>query len=125
MHANYPYVSVMDSNLPESRMMKPHTRSMSRKIRAVIQQVDQNASVILFGSRARGDERADSDWDILVLTDGPVDLQQERRFRVPLYELELETGASISMLMFSRQDWSGRQSGTPLFREVSHEGIVL
>lgn len=31
--------------------------------------IPKDASVILFGSRARGDERADSDWDVLILID--------------------------------------------------------
>ncbi|MBC7890457.1 MAG: nucleotidyltransferase domain-containing protein, partial [Ferruginibacter sp.] len=30
--------------------------------------VDGTASVILFGSRARGDAANDSDWDFLILT---------------------------------------------------------
>ncbi len=38
------------------------------KIKEQVSKEDENASVILFGSRARGDYREDSDWDILVLT---------------------------------------------------------
>lgn len=29
--------------------------------------------VVVFGSRGRGDNRPDSDWDIMVLVDGPAD----------------------------------------------------
>ncbi len=47
--------------------------------------VDKSAEVILYGSRARGDERTDSDWDILILTDYPADLTTEQRFRDRLY----------------------------------------
>ena len=34
------------------------------KIKEQVLKEDENASVILFGSRARGDYREDSDWDI-------------------------------------------------------------
>jgi len=43
--------------------------------------VDDKAEVILYGSRARGDEREDSDWDLLVLTDESLDLAKTRDFR--------------------------------------------
>ena len=36
-------------------------------IRATIKSIVPDATVILFGSRARGDENSDSDWNILVI----------------------------------------------------------
>jgi len=60
-------------------------------VRNSISSIDPNAEVILYGSRARGDERIDSDWDILILTDYPVNLQTKRISRDKLYDLELVT----------------------------------
>ena len=37
-------------------------------VKDTIEKVDEEAKVILFGSRARGDFRLDSDWDFLILT---------------------------------------------------------
>ncbi len=79
--------------------MKNRTKNITRLIKKCISDIDPNAQVILFGSRARGDERAESDWDLLVLTDYPVDLEKERQFRNHLYDLELETG---DLFHFSR-----------------------
>jgi len=61
--------------------MKSTTKKVAKLIRQAVNQVDDMAEVILFGSRARGDEHQGSDWDILVLTDDPVDLEKEMKFR--------------------------------------------
>jgi predicted nucleotidyltransferase len=34
--------------------------------------------VLLYGSRARGDHRPDSDYDVLVVLEGPIERRQER-----------------------------------------------
>ena len=60
--------------------MNAQTHNISRLIRKNVNEIDDNAEIILYGSRARGDERIDSDWDILVLTDYPVSLEKEKNF---------------------------------------------
>ena len=42
--------------------MKKTTSQMGRFIREYVNSVDSKAEVILYGSKARGDERADSDY---------------------------------------------------------------
>ena len=87
--------------------------------------IDPKAEIILYGSRARGDDRPDSDWDILILTDYPVDLEKERKFRNNLYDLELETGESFSLFIYSKSDWTTKQRITPFYQNVSQEGVAL
>src|SRR5262245_64372737 len=60
------------------------------------------AAVILYGSRARGDARTDSDYDLLVLVDGEVDWKLEDQIRQCLYPLELATGAVLTVHAYSR-----------------------
>ena len=105
--------------------MKSKTELISQLIRNSVSSIDPDAEVILYGSRARGDERADSDWDILILTDYSVDLQIERNFRNTLYDLELETGESFSVYALSKSDWQNNQRFTPFYQNVSHEGIRI
>ncbi len=105
--------------------MKVKTEYISKLIRDLIRSIDQNAEVILYGSRARGDERTDSDWDILILTNYPANIQIERKFRDKLYDLELETGESFSVFVYSKNDWQTKQRITPFFQNVSIEGIRL
>ena len=105
--------------------MKVKTKYISQLIRTYVNSIDSNAEVILYGSRARGDERNDSDWDILILTDYSVDLSQERKFRDKLYDLELETGEPFSVFVYSKTDWQTKQRITPFFYNVTHEGLRL
>lgn len=105
--------------------MKTKTESISQLIRNSINSIDPKTEVILYGSRARGDERIDSDWDILILTDYSINLQTEREFRNKLYDLELETGEPFSVFIYSKNDWQTKQKITPFYQNVTQEGILI
>ncbi|AIY89551.1 nucleotidyltransferase domain-containing protein [Geoglobus acetivorans] len=65
---------------------------MKEKIRETILEVAEKFGIkvdriILFGSRARGDYREDSDWDILIVSKTEIDRNTERKF---LYECVLK-----------------------------------
>ena len=105
--------------------MKKKTKYFSILIKQNVSQIDTNAQIILYGSRARGTEREDSDWDILILTDYPVDIKKERMFRNNLYDLELETGEPFSVFVYSKTDWNTKQIITPFYVNVTNDGIRL
>ncbi|MCB0497382.1 MAG: nucleotidyltransferase domain-containing protein [Cyclobacteriaceae bacterium] len=105
--------------------MKKQTQHIANLIKKQVGAIDPKAEVILYGSRARGDEKVDSDWDILILTDYHVDLITERKFRDKLYDLELETGEVFSVFVYSKNDWSTRQHITPFFHNVTHDGVRI
>lgn len=94
------------------------------KIKKQVLKEDENASVILFGSRARGDYREDSDWDILVLTSKEVDGTFKRRISDEIYDVELEYIQPVSTLIYNRDQWNKMQI-TPLFGNVAKEGKTL
>ena len=105
--------------------MKEETKRISEKISEKIHEIDPAARVILYGSRARGEEREDSDWDILVLTDYPVDVQAERTFRNHLYELELALEETFSLFVYSKEQWESKQRITPFYQFVEAEGVTI
>ena len=97
-----------------------------RQCAQAIRQVVPDADVILYGSRARGDANAYSDYDILVLTDGPGDIPVHKRMIESIYPLELDTGAVLTLAIYNREQWD-----TPLYRampfhkNVDREGVQL
>lgn len=86
--------------------MNKSKQHILKLIKAAINRKDPEAEVILFGSRARGQENKNSDWDILILLNIPyVDRKTEKEYREALFDVELETGEAISTFVFSKQDW--------------------
>jgi predicted nucleotidyltransferase len=105
--------------------MNKRTLDITSLVKRNIHEVDPNAQIILYGSRARGDAHEDSDWDLLILTDYQVDLEMERQFRNHLYDLELETGEPFSLFAYSKTDWETKQRVTPFYYNVTKEGVWL
>ena len=77
-----------------------------QKIKFAVLSVDEHAEVILFGSRARGDNRKDSDWDILVLTDTIMDDRLQTNITDNIYDIELEYSEPVSPMIVDRQRWN-------------------
>jgi len=103
-------------------MDKPYIK---KRIKANVAEIDPDAEVILFGSQARGDEGSESDWDVLILVNDPVTFQLEQRFIENMFELELELAIAISPFVYARSDWKGKHSITPLYQNISEEGVQL
>lgn len=96
------------------------------KIRLSIYQHDTDAEIFLYGSRARGDNRRNSDWDLLILVDeNKVTNIIEDRFRDSLYDIEIETGQIISILIYPKTYWKNNLKYSPLYENVNIEGIRL
>ncbi len=96
------------------------------RCRNAILKIDPEAKVILYGSRARGDEEPESDYDLLILTEGEATLRREDIFRRQLYPIEIETGAVITVMLVKNKDWnSDLYKAMPFHQNVEREGLVL
>ena len=97
-----------------------------RQIQQTMRQTEPSATTILYGSEARGDARADSDIDLLILLEvDKRDLKRESLISGALYDLELSTGVLISPMIMLRKQWENRPFKTPFYINVMDEGIWL
>jgi predicted nucleotidyltransferase len=112
--------------LMEQTKVENEQRTMLLRCRSAIKAIDPGAEVILYGSRARGDAVPDSDYDLLVLTDGEASLDREDRFRQSIFPIELETGCVLTVMLVNSRDWrSPLYDSMPFYRNVKREGILV
>lgn len=106
---------------------------MTAKDRQILQQLKVKVAarlplsrVILFGSRARGDNAPDSDVDVLVVLEGEVSRDAEAYVRFCAWELGYENGMVIFPLVVARKEWEeGLTSASLLAVAVSREGVEV
>ena len=97
-----------------------------KRVKIAIQEVEPQADIILYGSQSRGEARAESDWNFLVLIDGPVDDDRTDTIRHKLYEIEWEYNEILSSIVRNRQEWrSQRYCNMPIHQQIEQDGIVL
>ncbi|MDG3444030.1 nucleotidyltransferase domain-containing protein [Nitrospirillum amazonense] len=84
---------------------------------------DRLDRVVLFGSRARGDARADSDYDVAIflksLTDRWKELDRLAALRVRMIDA---TGAFFDAKPYLASAYNER---TPLMHEIRQDGVFL
>ena len=80
--------------------------------------------LILFGSRARGDARPDSDYDVMVVLRGPVDPNVEIfRISETVSAVCLEHDVLITCVHVADNEMSADSSA--LFENVRREGVAV
>ncbi len=85
--------------------------------------------VLMFGSRARGDEHNESDIDLAVLMKGESGDFFSLKFRMDdiAYDILLETGMRIQALPIWQNEWQYPEgySNPYLIRNIQREGVAL
>ncbi len=96
------------------------------EIKRIVNEKEPSAKIYLYGSRARENERIDSDWDLLILiSEDKVSHEMEQKIIYPLYDLEFDTGEVISPMVYSENEWNGKYRVTPFYQTVMNESIQL
>lgn len=109
----------------ENRTTKEKDNKIIRLIRETVRLQEPNADIILYGSRARGEAKKGSDWDVIVIIDKPVmNFSEKGKIDYILWTKGLELGEEINTLEYTRKQWDNLPPS--LFKHnVITEGIKL
>ena len=111
-----------ETNLTMRRLSRDKVLDM---IRTTVRAQEPDAQIILYGSRARGDAREDSDWDIVIILNKPKMSHYDRyAIACELWDKGFDIGEEINSLVYTKDQW--KNAPPSLFKyNVREEGIQL
>ncbi len=101
-------------------------KALSVKVAEVLDGIaPAKGRALLFGSRARGDSRPDSDWDVMLLVDKDGMTSREKsELTFPLWMFGLDYGQDVNTVVYTTKEWEAR-SFLPFYKNVMEEGVPL
>lgn len=83
--------------------------------------------MILYGSYARGDNREDSDIDVMFLVDIPDDELNDYEHKIwdVTYDYEINKETEISAMLKNVDHFEHWKNSYPFYANVEHEGVVI
>ena len=112
--------------LEQADVISAEERELLIKIKEVIREFQPTATILLYGSVARGTQDPESDYDILVLTDEPLAFTQEDEIDDAIYGLQLAAGVVISTIFYAKAQWDlPLLRGMPFRHEVEKDAVEL
>lgn len=84
----------------------------------------EGVSIWLFGSRARGDARPDSDYDLVILTDKDIVTPEIDSAAYDICLMGYDHGVEINPHIYPRKKWEAK-SFSPFYKNVEQDKLVL
>lgn len=105
--------------------LQPKDRAAIEEATRLLRERFSIEDIILFGSKARGDDDRDSDIDLLVLTPRTLSRSERRAMTDALFPLQLRHDVVLSLLTVPAAEWNhGVLSVLPIHDEITREGMA-
>ena len=99
-------------------------KQILENIRRMKRQLLPNDRLILFGSQARGDARADSDWDLLLLLNKQKKEESDKDKAYQFVMMGWDYGTDMSVKIYTEEQWN-KGKMFPFYKNVINEGIEI
>jgi predicted nucleotidyltransferase len=125
MAASY---AINNASVVSGKQMKGHpaSQNVTKRLRDRLQAAfgDRLQGVVLYGSEARGEAGPDSDIDLLVLLEGPVNLGKDLWTAIEaVYPVQLETDRPIHPMPVDARSYEAGEFA--LYRNAKREGVPV
>jgi len=114
--------------IEEVEILSASDEELLRTVKEVILTHLPTAKILLYGSVARGTQHEDSDYDLFVLTEHALSMDEQHGVRSDIYAIELELNMEVlfSVMFCSEDQWNASAfHGSPLRLEIQQDGVVL
>ena len=108
-----------------SRKLSPREYRIAQRLKRRLQEITSVNKIVVFGSRARGVARQDSDLDIFIEL-AELDATLRRDIREIAWEISLDEGILISTFVVTTSAIIDSPIGAnPILRTIATEGIAV
>ncbi|MEN6334143.1 MAG: nucleotidyltransferase domain-containing protein [Phycisphaerales bacterium] len=105
--------------------MKLEEKTALAELKRVLRERWAAISVVVYGSKARGDDTPDSDIDVMVVLEDYTP-EIEAAVDEAVYEINLAHDCLISIVIFSRRELEeGPLAESPLYKGILVEGVPV
>ncbi|MGC8625506.1 MAG: nucleotidyltransferase family protein [Phycisphaerae bacterium] len=105
--------------------LKENDRQAVKEAAAILRARFPVQRVVLFGSKARGSDDAQSDIDLLVLTSRAVEQAEKDRMTNAVFGVELRRAVVINKLIVPLEQWEqGLYRVLPIHADVERDGVL-
>lgn len=95
------------------------------ELKSLLREQHGVTSVMVYGSKARGDDSPDSDIDVMIVLDNYTP-QIEAAVDELVYDINLDHDCLISVVIFGRRELEeGPLAESPLYKRILAEGVPV
>ena len=116
----------MPKTLDDMPNLDNETRQLLLKLKELLRRHAPNATLLLYGSAARGERGPESDYDVLVLLETPLTAEEMAAIQQAVYDIELRHEIVISLAFYTLDEWNRPLARlSPYHQAVEREAIRL